>query len=406
MPAAGQGINKITVYKKQTAFGSQASGSGGQILRRRTSVFQAPRDTFENDEIVSHHQSTGIQYGLKHATGRIDGLFSPGTYSSFFGTILERIFTAGVAAAGASITIAGTGPTYTVTRAAGSYLTDGFKIGDVIRLSVGTFNAANINRNLWIVGLTATVATVRLLDPSATLVAEGPIAGSTVTAIGKKTWAPMTGHVDEYYTFEEWYKDMSKSEVFPDMKVGAIALTLPPTGNSTFGMDLVGLQRIRAGVQVLTAPAAEGTSKVMSVVHGGVLANGVYQDAVTGLTLNLANGAADQGPVVGTNLSPGIQKGRIKVTGQFTALFNSDAIQTLYDAETAVGLQTVIADSYAAAADFVSMTLSRIKFTNDAPDDGEKAVTRTYPFTAEIDTTGGAGTPNEATIMSVQDSLA
>ena len=47
-----------------------------------------------------------------------------------------------------------------MSQIAGDFLTGGFKIGDVIRLSVGTFNALNLNKNLLIVALTATVATV------------------------------------------------------------------------------------------------------------------------------------------------------------------------------------------------------------------------------------------------------
>lgn len=405
MAAAGQGINKITVFKKQTAFDTPASGSGGQILRRRTSVFQAPRDTFESDEIVSHHQSTGLTYGLKHASGRIEGLLSPGTFAPFFGTILERVFTAGIATTGASITIAGTGPTWTVTRAAGSFLTDGFKIGDVVRLSVGTFNANNLARNLWVVGVTALVLTVRTLD-GGNLTAEGPIATSTVTQFGKKTWAPITGHVDEYYTFEEWYADKSRSELYPDMKPSQISLGLPPNANSTFAMDLVGRKRTRSGVQVLTSPAVESSADIFSSIHGGIVVNGALIDNITAMTINLANGAEDQGPVVGSVVSPGIQKGRIRVSGSFSAMFDQDTIQAIYDAETTVGLQAAVTTSYLAAADFIAFALSKIKITGDTPDDGEKAIIRTYPFTAEVNMAGGAGTTSEQSIMSVQDSLA
>jgi hypothetical protein len=44
--------------------------------------------------------------------------------------------------------------------------------------------------------------------------------GDTVTGtvVGKKTLAPMTGHTNDYFTFEEWYPDISQSEQFVDCK--------------------------------------------------------------------------------------------------------------------------------------------------------------------------------------------
>jgi hypothetical protein len=401
--AVAQGIRKITVMKRQVGLGTPASGSGGQIMRRRTSVFQAPRDTFESDEIVSHHQATGIAYGLKHATGRLEGLMSPGTYSQWMESMLEKNFVSGVTVAGASITIAGTGPTWTVTRAAGSFLTDGFKIGDVVRLSVGALNAANINKNLWVQGVTALVLTVRTLNLS-NLVAEGPIATTTVTAFGKKSIVPLTAHTDHYYTVEEWFADLARSEMFQDMRVGNIAVGIPATGNATLGFDLVGLKRTPSGSQVLTTPAAETTTPILSSVNGVLLVNGVLQSVVTALNFTIANGAADMGAVVGTNLSPDVQKGRVRVSGQFTALFDSASLQTLYDSETAIALHSVVAASADAAASFLRYSLGKIKLTGDTPDDGEKGIVRTYPFTAEINGAGGAALADDQTIISIQDS--
>lgn len=399
-----QGIRKITVFKRQTGLGVVASGSGGQIIRRRTAVFQAPRDTFESDEIVSHHQSTGIGYGLKHATGRLESLMSPGTFSQFLESMLERAFAAIAAISGLSVTIAGTGPTWTITANAGTpFLTGGFKIGDVLRLSVGALNAANINKNLWIQGVTPTVLTVRTLNGSV-LVAEGPIVGTTLTIFGKKTFVPLTGHLDHYYTFEEWYSDNGRSEVFQDVRVGNIAVGLPSTGNATLGFDLVGLKRTLAGTQALTTPSVETTTPILTSVNGAISINGVVQNVITALNFTIGNAAADMGAVVGTNLSPDVQKGRVRVSGQFTALFDSATLQTLFDAETPIALHSVVAATSADAASFQRYSLGRIKLTGDAPDDGEKGIVRTYPFTAEINGAGGAALADDQTIITIQDS--
>lgn len=396
-----QGTRKITVVKKQTALGTPAIGAGGQILRRRTSVFQAPRETFESDEIVSHHQSTGVGYGLKSASGRLDGLLSAGTYAMPLAALLERLFTAGASAAGVGLTTAGTGP-YTLTRAAGSWLTDGFKVGDVIRSSLAG-HANNINKNLWVTGVSATVLTVMVLNAT-TLTAEGPIAGVTITVIGKKTYAPMTAHTNEYFTVEEWYADIARSELFTDMRFAQAAIGLPATGNSTISLDLVGLDRDLNGAQQLTSPSAETTTGVMPAVNGLLVVNGVQQLVVTGVQFTLGNNAANVGAVVSSQNSPDVGRGRIRVSGSFTAMFDSHTIQAIYDGESAVALQMVTAADKTATSSFLSWVLGRIKLTGDTPDDGEKGIVRTYPFTGEINGSGGAALAYDQTILSVQDS--
>jgi len=403
MPTIAQGTRKITVLKKQTGIGVPATGSGGQILRRRTSVFNAPRETFESDEIVSHHQSTGIGYGMKSANGKIEGLLSAGTYATPLAALLERLFAAVTAITGVSLTTAGTGP-YTLTRAAGSWLTDGVKIGDVIRTSAAG-NANNINKNLWVVGVTALVLTVIVLNGT-TLTAEGPIAAVTITVIGKKTFAPMTGHTSEYFTVEEWYADLARSELFTDMRFSQAAIGLPASGNSTISLDLVGLDRSLSAVQQLTTPTAETLTGVMPSVNGLLYLNGVQQSVVTGVQFTIGNNAANVGAVVGSKNSPDVARGRIRVSGSFTAMFDSVTIQSIYDGESAVALQTVVAADKTATSDFMSWVLGRIKLTGDAPDDGEKGIVRTYPFTAEINGSGGAALAYDQTILSVQDSAA
>lgn len=403
--AVAQGINKKTVYKKQTGLGAPAAGAGGQVVRRTSSVFQAPPDTFESNEIVSHQQSTGVGLGVVKPAGKIDGLLSPGTYATLLGSLLRKDMAAGVSAAGASITIAGSGQTYTLTRAAGSYLTDGFKVGDVVRLTAGTFNAANTQKNLLIVTLAALVATVRVINGS-TMVAEGPVTGATVAVTGKKSLVPLSAHTNDYYTFEEWYPDLGRSEAYADQQVGQAALNLPATGNATISLDTVGRTRTLGAAQVLTTPTAETVTDILTAVNGVVLVNGAPVANVTGAQVTINGNAAHSDAVVGSNVVDDIQRGRIAVSGSFTAKFDSVTLQTIFDSRSTTSLVLAVTEDATANADFVVINLPMIKLTGDTPDDGEKAVIRTYPFTAQINGAGGPAVASDQTIIAIQDSAA
>jgi hypothetical protein len=405
MPVA-QGISKLTILKQQTGLGVPASGTGGQVLRRKTSIGKKARATYSNDEIVQHQQSTGVNLGTASTAWDFDGLLSPGTYATPLASLLRKVFTVGAIVATASFTIAGTAPNYTVTRAAGSFLTDGVKIGDVVALTAGAFNASNLNNNLIVTGLTATVANVITLNNSA-LVAEGPIATATFTVRGKKSLAPLTGHTDTIFTVEEWYGDISKSELFPDLRIGQADIGLPASGNATIKLASQGLGvRTRGVAQVLTTPTAATTTPVLTAVRGAVLANGIDQTGITSISLSIKANLNAIGPVVGSDFNPDMSRGRIEVSGTFTALFDSTTLATLFDNETVTSMVAVMAADTTNFADFVAINLSAIKLTGDDPDDGEKAIMRTYPFTAQLNAAGGAALANDQTIITIQDSAA
>lgn len=403
--AIAQGISKITVLKKQTGLGVAASGSGGQIVRRESSTLNLKKDTYANNEIVSHQQSTGKTHGLRSVDMSLNGVLSPGTYAPYIGSVLRKDPTATTPITGASITIAGSGPTWTVTRAAGSYLTDGIKIGDVVRLSVGSFNAANLSKNLLVTALTATVATVRPVNGVA-LVAEGPIATSTVTVIGKKIIAPLTAHTKDYYTVEDWQSDIVQSELFTDVVLGMADLNLPSTGNATIQLGGAGLNRTTGASQILTTPTAETTTEVLAAVNGEVLVDGTAVANVTGLSIKIDGKAANMGAVIGSNTSPDVQRGIIDVTGQFTAFYQDGVLPALFDAATDIQLIIVLANDATATSDFIAINIPAIKLDGDSKDDGDKAIVRTYPFTARLYGAGGAALATDKTIISIQDSQA
>ncbi len=404
----GQGINKLTVIKNQSALGTPAAGSGGQVLRRKTSVATQKRASYVNDEIVGHQQSTGINLGTASSDWAFDGLLSPGTYATPMANFIRKIFTATAPITGVSLTIAGTGP-YTITRGTGDYLADGVKIGDVVRITAGTYtNPVNRDNNVLVTSLTATVLTGVTLN-SSTLIAEGPIATSTVTVIGKKAIVPLTGHTDKLLTVEEWYPDMSPtvSELFPDIRIGQIDIGMPASGNATIKLASQGLGvRTTSASQVLTTPTAATTTPVLTAVRGLLIVNGAAVTNVTGLTFTMKCNLVPEGPIVGSNYSPDMARGRIEVSGQFMGLFTTSALSTLFNNETLTSIVGVMAADTTNNSDFVGFSMSAVKLSSDTPDDGEKAIVRTYAFTAQLNAAGGAALANDQTIISIQDSQA
>lgn len=403
MPTAS-GLFKQVIFKKEVTYGVVPVAASAQLIRRVESSLDLTKETYQSNEIRPDFQIADFRHGVRRVDGSINGELSPKTYSDFFAASLKRLFTTGVSAAGASITIAGAGPTYTVPRAAGSYLTDGFKVYDTIRLSVGTLNAANINKNLLIVGLTATVATVIVVNGSA-LVAEGPIATTTVGVVGKKTFTPITGHTDESFSIEHFYTDLAQSEVFSGCKPSTIAVELPPTGLATCNVSFMGKDIVTAASQYFTSPTALTSTTVLAAVNGVVRVGGATVANLTGLSINIDSPQTGE-PVVGSNTVPAMYPGRVNVTGQFTAYFDSVTLRDVFINETEIDLAGVFTENNTASAGFVSFAMPRIKVGSASKSDGETGLIQTFSFQALLNTAGGTGTTTEATTLVIQDSAA
>lgn len=401
--AVAQGIYKRLAYKKQTALGTAASGTGGQYLRRENASFNKTKDTFNSDEITTHQQYTGDSYGVSKTEGQINGVLSAGTYSALFGSLCRKDMAAGVSATGVSITIAGAGP-YTLTRAAGDYLADGFKIGDVVRITAGTYTGTARDINLLVTGVTATVLTV-IVPNAKTLTAQGPVASSTVAVIGKKSVVPASAHTNDYYTFEEWASDLSRSRTFTDVQIASAEVSIPASGNATVQINCLGLGRTKGSSQVLTSPTAETTTTILTAANAKILLAGT--DTLTGTSLNLTiDGGLEHGEaVISSKTISDIVKGDVKVSGSVTKLHESEAVGDLFDNETALAVIAVLFADTSDTSQFVGFTVPRAKLFSDERDDGKKQLVETHSFTAEYNgASGGAALANDAGIVSVQDS--
>jgi len=402
--AVEQGQLKKLSYKKQAGLGSAASGSGGQYLRRETAAFNLMKDKFNSNEIVTHQQYTGDTYGVSKTSGTLSGVISPATYAAFFGSLLRADFAAITAISGISLTIAGSGP-YTLTRATGDFLTGGIKIGHVVRITAGTYTGTARDINLIVTGVTATVLTV-VVPSGATLTAQGPVATSTVSVIGKTTKVPTTGHTNDYYTLEEWYPGNSRSRLYTDMQPASAAVQVPATGTATISMPFVGLGRTKGGSQVLTSPTAENTNTILSASNAYILINGARTTVATSMSLTIDGKVTHGEPVIGSRTLSDVVRGEVNVSGTVTVQYDAETISDLFDNETAVSIICVLFADGSATSDFISFVIPRAKFFGDDIDDGKKQLVMTLPFTAEIMSSGGAALANDQTTIGMQDSQA
>lgn len=398
-----KGTAKQVGYKKETTWGTLAGNTSGKLLRRVTASFNLVKDAYESGEIRTDRQIADYRHGVRSAEGSLNGELSPATYADFMGSIVGKDFVAGPSATGLSVTIAASGSLYTVTRAAGSWLTDGFQVGMVVRLTGAGLNAANSGKNLLIASMTATVLTVAVMNGS-TMTAEGPIASVTANGTGKVTFVPTSGHTDDSYTVEEWYSDIAQSEVYTGMKLNSMAVQLPATGLTTIDFGFAGKDLTQKGTtQYFTSPTAQNSNGIFAAVNGVMLVAGQPVALVTSADFTVER-ATENATAVGSNSVAEIFTGRIRVTGNLSVYFQDAAFRGYFDAETPVTIVLALTTDSSASANFVTFTLPKVKLGSFTKDDGELGIVASTSFQALLNDVTTAGLP--ATTIQIQDSAA
>jgi len=398
------GVFKQVTYKVETTYGVMPAAGAAQAMRRVTSSLDMTKDTYQSGEIRPDFQMADFRHGLRKVGGTINGELSAKTYVDFLAAVLKKDFVASASVTGASLTIAGAAGAWTVTRAAGSWLTDGVKVGDVVRLTAGAFNPANLDKNIQVTALNATVLTGIVLNASA-LVAQGPITAATLAVIGKKAFTPQSGHTDKSFSIEHWHPDVPSSEVFTGLKVSKMTFTLPATGMATVAVEFVGKDVVPGVAQYFVNPTPVTVTGTMAAVNGVVKVGNASGGTITSATIEITAAQSSE-PGIGSNTADQASTGRVLVTGQVTAKFDSTGLRDAFYNETETSAYLAFTSDNSAASDFMAFSLSRLKLNGAAKDDGEKILIQTLPFQALLDINGGAGKATEMTTLSIQDSAA
>jgi hypothetical protein len=428
-PVAVGNLKQVRIAA-ETTWGTAPSGSGtSQLLRRVSSDVSEARASYRSNEIQPDRQVHDFRLGMKSVRGTVRAELSPLTYESVFAQLLSGAFTATTADSADTITAAAAvvntspGTFVSVKGTPVNFVTSGFKVGDVINASGFTSGAAANNaRNYRITGIVTTTATNDTLQVGPTPSTAFPSVGNeavvaatsatsiTLTVVGKKLITPVAGSLnDQSFSIEHWFSDIGHSELFVGCRASRANFNMPPSGIATVDFDVMGQQmyidEAGAGSPYFTDVTAVTTSGLAVAVNGLLRVGGVDYGIVTGLRFSVNTGMQPEA-VIGSNVTPYLFPGIQDITGEFTALFQDEVLQTHFLNEDEISLQMYLTLNSNLNAPFLSFYFPRIKLTSGQKDDKPTAIVGTYGFQALNQINGGSGTTMDETTLTIQDSLA
>ena len=306
------GRNLLVAYKAESTFGTSPDpASGGKVFRPNSGGLSLTKEPIRSNEVRRDGQITRGRHGSRSVSGSYAGDLSLGSYDDFIQAVLRGTFDAPLALTGLAVAADSVGKTF--TRASGSWITDGVRVGDVVRF--GAFaagGAPNNGKNFRVTGLTATVMTV------AETVATVTEQSSITLARPKKV---VMGTTPRSFTIEENEIDIDGSEIFTGCRIGQVQIQLQPNGMATVTFSIVGQDMdVKTGSDApfFTSPSATtsiGMTAVEAVIRLG--AEDVLDLTAVDITINL-NAAGN--PVVGSNVTPDVFTNQATVEGSITAL--------------------------------------------------------------------------------------
>jgi hypothetical protein len=336
-----------------------------KILRATDRNPTAERNELQSKEQTGDRMETESRGGFVKVGGSIGYELSNMSQDDLLEAALSGTWTAVPSVS----TLSSTATDY--VRATGSWVTDGYRPGDLVQGS--GFTAPGNNALVRVTAVTATNLTV-----DATLAVESSGAGKTITYPGKRL---DVGQVLRTFTVERQFLDLVLYQVFKGVAIGTMSLDIKPEQIIGGSFGLVGMDPLTpmSGTSLGT-PSVVSTHSPMDAFHGKCYEGGTNVAVCSGITINLDNGRSVQG-VVGSQISPEVFEGTAKVTGNFMAFFKSAAFFNKFINETETSIWVKLTDPN--GTDFMNVVLPRVKYTGDPLTTGEEGpITEDLPFRA------------------------
>lgn len=364
------GSQHSLAYVAESTFGTAPTSPSFSPLRHTGTTLGLSKGAIESAELRSDRQVKDFRHGNKSVAGDVNIEMSYGSHDDLIQAVLEGEWTTAI-----SETVTADADDGTFTRATGSWIDDGFAVGDIVTVA-GYSDAGNNGRFV----VTAVVALVLTVSPieGQTMAAE---TGSGETF--KVASNLRTGTTRRSFTLERDFDDITQYLRFNGVNFNTFALdiTQDATGqivSATFGTIGKGQTTDQTALSGATYASETTTSPFDS--YSGVIRDGGENIAVvTALSLNVDNGMAPLYAVGSSEtLNPSQQRSRL--TGSMTVYFEDVTILNKFVNETETTLQFSLVD---VDGNEYMFYLPRVKYNSGQPD-----VTSEDPVTLSVDFVG------------------
>jgi hypothetical protein len=317
-----------TVYREQTTPGVLATNDSSARVFRSTSTagLRLVKSAVATAEVRSDLQKQRDRHGMRSVAGELPAELSLGTFDDLLQAVMRSTWSSPLTSGSFTLTsyVQSTG---VITRATGSFLGEGFRVGDTIFAN----SAIGVNQNIPVVLTAVGTTTATVGNRTAWVDVSGPT-GVTVTRSKKLT----LGTTRRYFSVEHWAPTIADSQRFIDVRVSSVSFTFERGQPIGVSFGFTGRDMQTGTSQYFTSPTTS-TSLQMTAADSLAILLGAQSLTLTSatLTLNLNHILPE---VAGSVTGPDVIEGQATVEGSVTFYVTSQAQLAAYLAETQVAL--------------------------------------------------------------------
>lgn len=380
---SGKGL--LVAAKVEATFNTAPGASGATVIRLTGGGLRLMKEAIQSNEIRSDGQTAISRHGSRRVEGSYAGELSLGGFDMLLEAVMRATINTSISAtatgAGAFIDLTVNATNQMTRTGAGSFITDGFRAGDVIRLT-NYVQAADNNINLRIKTVTATVITVY----GTPLVTGAADTACTITRL-KKLTRPATPVKRTFY-IDQYNQDLDLSEAFGGCRFISMKIVGSPNGMATveFGVLGASVTPLASGASPYyttpTMPTGQPLVFTDSLIALGVPGAGADIAIGTAFELNLVIAAKTE-PVIGSSFTPDVFDNDARLSGSISLIRQDLTYLTGFSAETEYDLHILLTEPESEPKDYIALYVPRLKLMGlETAIGGDGAMIETLPWTA------------------------
>ncbi len=367
------GIGASLSYVAEVTHGVTPGSPTMKTLRATSRNINLVKNILQSAEVRQDRQKKDVRHGFNRIEGGPGFELSISAYDDWLESLMGSTFAAVNVTGGPTL-----GATTTAfTRGAGSFVTDGFRAGDIV-VTTGFSNGGN-NGNFTVTAVAPTTLTVLQ-----TTITEANAAAKTLQVKGKRL---SPGIALQTFTVERRFTDVTQYQVFRGVIPTTADFDVKPENivGGTFG--IVGMSGGGFTGTSLGTPVAAPTNAPFSSFEGTLVEGGVSLGLVTGIEFNI-NSNRSLAPIVGSKFSPDVFDGEMIVTGRAMLFFQDAVMFNKWVNETTSSIYLKLDDLN--GTDFMQFVFPSIKYTGGTIDPPQMGpINIEMPFQALVDNTTG-----------------
>jgi hypothetical protein len=363
-------------YCSEATFGTTPPTPSMIALRHTGSSLVLSKDTFQSAELRADRQISDFRHGNKRAQGDFNIELSFGEFDPFIEAACGGTWQTAFNVSSSAIKCAKTlNRVYSATTTFTS-----FAIGDVVYASGFTVNTAN--NAIYVVASVAATSMMFETVPNAIAATETGVKAVTITRLPS-----VKGGVNKRsFTLEREFGDINKYARFTGCMVNTLKLSLKPNAIVTGTVSIVGKTATYAGTALDASKTASQTDSPLDAFTGALYEDGSQVGLITGIDLNLDNGA-NPNFVVGSPFASNVTLGRSNLTGTVTAYFQDMTMLNKFINETESNLEVYLGAGTWGSNSY-RIYIPRIKYGSaDNAVSGEGPIEMKMDFQALLDST-------------------